>query len=138
MTTRPIDYIFYLRNPGFGNSWKCGISSISNAWSRLGTYQNAFGPEYKENWKHIFIGESRQIKMLERKFKQRYSDKISGGDAGYSEWITDITEEELLGAVKFFRDECFIKFYDVPDELLPFTSDYVDELKEYVAGLQQS
>lgn len=124
-------YVFYLRNPGFGTSWKCGISGSAGLWSRLGTYQNAFGPDYKENWKHIWIGSEKQIRLLEEKYKERFADKIIGGDAGYSEWITKTNEEELLEAVRFFREEYFIKCLDVPDEFKPFTADKIAELKAW-------
>ena len=124
-----MNYIFYLRYPGFGSSWKCGISGINSAWSRLGSYQNAFGPEYKEQWKHIFVGDAKHIKLLESKFKERFADRILGDEAGYSEWITKTSEEELLSAVKFFRDEYCIKFVDVPEEFKPFDSSKIESLK---------
>lgn len=124
-------YVFYLRNPGFGTSWKCGISGSTGLWSRFGSYQNAFGPEYKEKWRHIWIGKENHIKLLEQKFKEHYTDQITGGDAGYSEWISGISEEELLKTVQFYRDEYFIKFVDVPDEFKPFTADLIPELKDW-------
>lgn len=103
----------------------------------MGTYQNAFGPEYQENWKHIWIGSEKQIRLLEEKYKDHFSDRIVGGDAGYSEWITNTSEEYLLDMVKFFREEYFIKFMDVPEHLKPFTSDKITALKEWAASVDQ-
>lgn len=127
--------IFYLRNPGFGSSWKVGISKKGAVWSRLGTYQNAFGPEYKENWKYIWIGSRKQIELLEEKMKEHFDDRIEGGDAGYSEWVKNTSEEELLEAVRFYREEFFIKVHDVPEELHTFTSDKIAALNVYAETL---
>jgi hypothetical protein len=129
-------YVFYLRYPGFGSSWKCGISSSSSIWSRIGSYQNAFGPEYKEQWNHIWVGTEKQIRFLESKFKERFEDKIIGGDAGFSEWITKTNEDELLEAVRYFREDYFIKFIDVPSEFKPLNKDLIAPLKEWALSIQ--
>ena len=129
-------YVFYLRHPGFGSSWKCGISSSSSIWTRIGSYQNAFGPEYKEHWKHIWVGTEKQIRLLESKFKERFEDKITGGDAGFSEWITNTNEEELLEAVRYFREDYFIKCVDVPAEFKPLDRDLIAPLKEWALSIE--
>jgi hypothetical protein len=121
-------YIFYLRNPLESDHWKCGISSLANATSRIGTYQNAFGPSITENWKYIWIGHRRQVTKLESEFKLRYDDNIENISAGHSEWISGVTEEALLESVNDFRDNWFIKVTDVPDEFKPFTIDKLEDL----------
>jgi hypothetical protein len=121
-------YIFYLRNPLESDHWKCGISSLRNAPSRIGTYQNAFGPSITENWKYIWLGTRRHVVKLESEFKVRYDDNIENINAGHSEWISNISEQQLLDSVEDFRDNWFIKVTDVPEEFKPFTIDKLDDV----------
>lgn len=123
--------LFYLRNPLDTPHWKGGVSQLKNAYSRMGTYQNAFGPAYKETWKHIWIGAPRQIDKLEELFHQYWDKQIEDIDAGNSEWVSNVTEQEVIDSVERIREEYFLKVNDVPDEFKPFTMDKIEALKTW-------
>ena len=123
--------LFYLRNPLNTPHWKGGGSKLQNAYSRLGTYQNAFGPEYKESWKHIWIGSEKQIDYLEEIFHQYWDSQIENIDVGNSEWVSNVSEDEVVSSVQMIREEYFIKVQDVPQEFKPFTIDKIEPLKKW-------
>jgi hypothetical protein len=123
--------LFYLRNPLNTPHWKGGVSKLQNAYSRMGTYQNAFGPEFQESWKHIWIGTEKQIDYLEELFHQHWDAQIENIDVGNSEWVSNVFEEEVVSSVEMIRKEYFIKVQDVPEEFKPFTIDKIELLKEW-------
>ena len=123
--------LFYLRNPLDTPHWKGGVSKLKNAYSRIGTYQNAFGPFYKEQWKHIWIGTEKQIDCLEEEFHKFWDNQIEDIDAGNSEWVSNVTEQEVLDSVEEIRNTFFINVEDVPDEFKPFTVEKIEDLKEW-------
>jgi hypothetical protein len=130
-----IDYMFYLREPGYGSSWKCGISAVSNVRNRLGNYQTAIGPERTAVFNHVFLGSEFNIRKLEEKFKLRFASKILSVSIGNSEWISYTTEQELLAAVKFYREDYLIKCEPLPSNMLPLTPDNMAEFHSTVTAL---
>lgn len=92
-----INYALYIkRSPLADNVYKIGIMAIKHIHSRLGTYQNAFGPTYQERFECVWIGPELDIRELERLLKIKYRNKIAGLTRGYTEWITDITYGSLV------------------------------------------
>jgi hypothetical protein len=92
-----IDYAFYIKKSPLGDrDFKIGITAIRHIASRLGSYQNAFGPTYQERFETIWIGPEEHIRELERLLKINYRNKIAGTSRGFTEWITDINYEDLV------------------------------------------
>lgn len=91
-----MDYAFYVKkSPLSDRDFKIGISGLENMESRLGTYQNAFGPSYKERFESVWIGPEQDIRELERLLKIKFRNKMAGSTRGFTEWVTDISFEEL-------------------------------------------
>ena len=91
-----ITYIFYIKGNPMGSSLKIGISAIKHADSRLGTYQNSFGPDYEDRFERVWVGPEADVRELERLLKIKYRNKIAGNKRGYTEWIKEITLEDLI------------------------------------------
>lgn len=128
------DYILYFKKcPGVTDPlhFKVGIAQLSTARSRLATYQNAVGPVYEESFIRVWIGDENQIRLAEKSFKRVFKEKIQSAEAGLSEWICDVTLQELLDFIVELREEHFLKFYDAPLEFLPLTMPLCEDLQEW-------
>lgn len=128
------DYILYLKKcPGVDDPrhYKVGIAQLSTARSRLATYQNAVGPVYEESFIRVWVGDENQIKLAEKSFKRVFREKIQSAEAGLSEWICDISLQELLDFIVELREEHFLKFVDSPVEFLPLTMPLCEDLQTW-------
>ena len=85
-----IDYVFYIKGNPLGPSLKIGISALRHLSSRLGTYQNSFGPDYEDRFEQVWVGAEAEVRELERLLKIKYRRQIAGNKRGYTEWIRDI------------------------------------------------
>lgn len=135
------DYILYFKKcPGVVNPrhFKVGIAAVASARTRLATYQNAVGPVWEESFIQVWIGDENQIRLAEKKFKQVFKEKISSSEAGLSEWICDVTVDELLAFIEELRNEYFIKFHDVPKEFKPLTMPLCEELAEWYEEFKEN
>lgn len=127
-------YILYFKKcPGVvePRHFKIGIAQLSTARSRLATYQNAVGPVYEESFMRVWVGDENQIRLAEKAFKRIFKDKIQSAEAGLSEWICDITLEELLDFIRELREEYYLKFIDAPEEFLPLTMPLCEDLANW-------
>jgi len=91
-----IDYLFYIKANPMGSSLKIGISAIANLNSRVGTYQNSFGPDYEERLEIVWVGPEEDIRELERLLKIKYRANIAGTKRGLTEWIKNIKFDTLV------------------------------------------
>ena len=91
-----INYIFYIKGNPLGPSLKIGISAIKHVDSRLGTYQNSFGPDYEDRFESVWVGPEADIRELERLLKIKYRNKIAGNKRGYTEWIQGVSFNDLV------------------------------------------
>jgi len=128
------DYILYFKKcPGVTDPqhFKVGIAQLTTARSRLATYQNAVGPVYEESFIRVWVGDENQIRLAEKSFKRIFKEKIQSAEAGLSEWICNVTLQELLDFIVELREEHFLKFHDVPREFLPLTMPLCEDLQEW-------
>jgi hypothetical protein len=128
------DYGLYIKIcPGVTDPkhFKIGIFHLPAARARLATYQNAVGPVWEEKFLRVWLGDENQIRLAEKAFKRNFKEKISSVEAGLSEWISEVTLEELLAYINELREEHFIKFIDAPDKFLPLTMTLCEDLTEW-------
>jgi hypothetical protein len=128
------DYILYFKKcPGVQDPrhFKVGIAQIVTSRSRLATYQNAVGPVWEESFLRVWVGDENQIRLAEKRFKQEFKDKIQSAEAGLSEWICEITLDEMLAYITELREDHFLKFIDAPEQLLPLTMPLCEHLIEW-------
>jgi len=95
-----ITYLFYIKANPMGPSLKIGISAIKHVESRIGTYQNSFGPDYEERFERVWVGPEADVRELERLLKIKHRDKIKSTRRGRSEWIQGMTLDELAGDIE--------------------------------------
>jgi hypothetical protein len=79
----------------------------------------------------VWLGDELHVRRAEKQFKSTYKDKIQSAEAGLSEWICDISLEELVAFAEELRTDYFIKFIDVPVEFEPLTMPMCEELAEW-------
>ena len=91
-----INYAFYIKGNPMGPSLKIGISAIKHFGSRLGTYQNSFGPDYEDKFERVWVGPEADVRELERLLKIKYRNMIAGNKRGYTEWIQGINLDALI------------------------------------------
>ncbi len=131
------DYLLYFKTcPGVTDPkhFKVGIAQLATSRSRLATYQNAVGPVWEESFLRVWVGDENQIRIAEKQFKRKYKEKIQSAEAGLSEWICDITLEELLEFIEELRNEHYLKFIDAPEEFLPLTMPLCEDLAEWYSN----
>ncbi len=127
-------YILYFKKcPGVVDPrhFKVGIAQLSTARTRLASYQNAVGPVWEESFLRVWVGAENQIRLAEKSFKRNFKDKIQSAEAGLSEWICDISLEEMLEYIIELREEHFLKFVDAPEQFLPLTMPMCEDLEEW-------
>ena len=95
-----INYLFYIKTNPMGSSLKIGISAIKNLNSRVGSYQNSFGPDYEERLEIVWVGPEADVRELERLLKIKYRAKIAGNKRGLTEWIKGVPFEELVNDIE--------------------------------------
>lgn len=130
-----MDYILYIKTcPGVKDpqDFKVGIAALELARKRLSVYQNAVGPVYEEKFIRVFVGTKDQIKFAEKMFMREFKDRIGSKEGGFSEWISNVTLEELLAFVEELRTDYFSKIVNVPEELEPLTMPMCEDLEEWV------
>jgi len=130
-----MDYILYIKTcPGVKDprDFKVGIAALELARKRLSVYQNAVGPVYEEKFIRVFVGTKDQIKFAEKMFMREFKDRIGSKEGGFSEWISNVTLEELLAFVEELRTDYFSKIVNVPEELEPLTMPMCEDLVEWV------
>jgi hypothetical protein len=91
-----INYVFYIKANPMGSSLKIGISAMKHLGSRLGTYQNSFGPDYEDRFEAIWVGPEQDVRELERLLKIKYRAKIAGSKRGLTEWIKGVPFDNLV------------------------------------------
>jgi len=129
-----MDYILYIKTcPGVKDpqDFKVGIAALELARKRLSVYQNAMGPVYEEKFIRVFVGTKDQIKFAEKMFMREFKDRIGSKEGGFSEWISNVTLEELLAFVEELRTDYFSKIVNVPEELEPLTMPMCEDLVEW-------
>jgi hypothetical protein len=127
-------YILYFKKcPGVTDPrhFKVGIAQLSTSRSRLASYQNAVGPVWEESFLRVWIGDENQIRLAEKSFKRHFKDKIQSAEAGLSEWICEISLQEMLKYITELREEHFLKFIDAPADFLPLTMPLCEGLAEW-------
>jgi hypothetical protein len=133
------DYILYFKKcPGVDEPrhFKVGIAQLTTARTRLASYQNAVGPVWEESFMRVWVGHENQIRLAEKSFKRNFKDNIQSAEAGLSEWICDVTLEQMLAYIEELREEHFLKFVDAPQELLPLTMPLCEDLVDWYNALQ--
>lgn len=134
------NYILYFKTcPGVQTPrhFKVGIAQLATARSRLATYQNAVGPVWEESFLKVWVGDENQIRLAEKEFKKVFKEKIQSAEAGLSEWICDVSVEELLNFITELREEYFLKFVDAPSEYLPLTMPLCEDLEEWYEDFKE-
>ena len=130
-----MDYVLYIKTcPGVKDpqDFKVGIAALELARKRLSVYQNAMGPVYEEKFIRVFVGTKDQIKFAEKMFMREFKDRIRSKEGGFSEWISNVTLEELLAFVEELRTDYFSKIVNVLEELEPLTMPMCEDLIEWV------
>jgi hypothetical protein len=133
------DYLLYFKKcPGVTEvkHIKVGIAKLLAARTRLATYQSAVGPVWEESFLRVWLGDENHIRLAETQFKRHFKDRISSSEAGLSEWICDISIDELLAFVTELREEYFLKFVDCPEQFLPLTMPLCEDLAEWYNELE--
>ena len=127
-------FLYFKTCPGIADPkhFKVGITGVKTVRSRLASYQNAVGPVWQEKFIQLWVGYENHIRLAEKSFKREYKHKIDSAEAGLSEWICDITQDELLGFVTELQQEHFLKFMSVPDNFLPLTMALCKDLQDWI------
>jgi hypothetical protein len=79
----------------------------------------------------VWIGDEIHMRRAEREFKLIFKDKILSKEAGFSEWVCDVSLQELVDFTEELRTDYAIKFIDVPSKFEPLTMDLCKELAEW-------
>lgn len=96
-----IDYVFYIKGSPLGNTaYKIGISALKHIGSRLGTYQNTYGPTYEERFEQVWVGTEQEVRELERLLKIKFRHNMAGRTRGYTEWVKNLSYTELFAEVE--------------------------------------
>jgi hypothetical protein len=130
-------YGLYLRKcPGVKKprDFKIGIAALDKIRTRLAAYQQAVGPVYTEEFICLWLGEDIDVKEAEKKIKQQFKHNIASAEAGLSEWISDIDQQEILDFIEELKNDYFIKLEEAPTEFVPLTMNNCEDFLEWLEG----
>jgi len=89
-------YVF--KDPLGSTDVKIGITG--NPKVRLGTYQCAYSAKsHKACFDYVWVGPPKHIDLLERALKEKYKWDIASDRLGESEWISDLSIQDLIKVV---------------------------------------
>lgn len=124
--------LYLMAPPDGGVDVKIGITTLSKAESRLGTYQNALGPRLLCQWQRCWVGPGPEIERLERELKKHYRHDILNEGPGYTEWVSGRTWEEVVPTVGEMIEGHRFKVEAVPMEFMPLSSRNLDAYRSTV------
>ena len=131
--TGTITKLLYLMAPPDGGvDVKVGITTLSKAEVRLGTYQNALGPRFLCKWPRCWVGPGPEIERLERALKRHYKSHILYEGRGYTEWVCDLTWQDVWPVVDDTIAGHRFKVEAVPDQHLPLSQNNLDAYRDCV------
>lgn len=130
--------LFYaFKDPMGARDSKIGITAH---WEvRQGVYQNSYSRNsHVACFDLVYIGPGKAIDRLEGVLKKEFNWQIERDGRGASEWIANITPEEIENTVdEIIRDYRF-KITKVPKKFLPLTVDIKDQFNQYLEELSNS
>ena len=133
--TGTITKLLYLMAPPDGGvDVKVGITTLSKAEVRLGTYQNALGPRFLCQWQRCWVGPAAEIERLERELKKHYKLSILNEGRGYTEWVSDHRWQDLVPVVQAMIQGHRFKVDAVPEEHLPLSSRNLDQYRKAIGS----
>ena len=117
----PRQWLYIFQDPLGSNDVKIGITS--NPKIRLGSYQCAYSKKsHTACFDFVWEGPSDQIHKLESALKNKYHWDIASDRMGESEWISDISLDDLISAVN--EEILGWRFHIKPlDAVFPIISD---------------
>lgn len=122
MTERKLLYAFscpFSKYTGV-NAAKVGITSHYEV--RLGVYQNSYSQDnHIAGFDLVYYGPRGAIDKLERQIKQHYDWKIERDGRGGSEWISNITIDEISKDIDEIIDGHRFKIKKIESQFYPFT-----------------
>ena len=122
--------LYLMPPPDQGIDVKIGITTLSKAEVRLGTYQNALGPRYLCSWTRCWVGDGDEISRLERVLKQHYKKDILNEGRGYTEWVSGLSWQDVVPVVEDMIQGHRFKIDPVPDQFLPLNSHNLDSYRD--------
>ena len=124
--------LYLMAPPDGGIDVKIGITTLSKAEVRLGTYQNALGPRFLCQWQRCWVGPGPEIERLERVLKKHYKLDILNEGRGYTEWVSDKTWQDVVPVVEEMIAGHKFKVSVIPGQFLPLNSRNLDSYRTSV------
>jgi hypothetical protein len=117
-------WLYVFKDPLGSGDVKIGITG--NPKVRLSNYQNSYSARrHKACFDFVWEGKPKAIEKLESVLKEKYKWDIASDRMGESEWVTDLSIEDLIkvvsGEIKGWRFH--IK---VLDSVFPITNDDIE------------
>ena len=121
--------LYLMAPPDGGADVKIGITTLSKAEVRLGTYQNASGPRMLCQWQRCWVGPQGEIERLEHVLKKHFKNDILNEGRGYTEWVSGKTWQDVVPVVEDMIEGHRFKVDPVPAEHLPLSSRNLDSYR---------
>lgn len=127
--------LFYIfADPMGDKSCKIGISSKGDV--RLGTYQNSYSSRsHQAQFDCAWYGTSKVISKLELTAKSEFEWDIERDGRGHSEWVYDLSVQDIAKQVEDIIDGFHYKVWPVPKQFLPMTVEKYKEFREYLKNV---
>lgn len=117
------------------NAVKTGVTSHYEV--RLGVYQNSYSQDnHIAGFDLVYYGPSRAIDSLEKEIKKHLDWKIERDGRGGSEWIGNITINEVASHIDRLIEGNRFKIKKIESKLLPFTVHNGKEILNEVDNLE--
>ena len=117
-------WLYVFKDPLGSGDVKIGITG--NPKVRLSNYQNSYSAKsHKACFDFVWEGKPKAIEKLEKILKEKYKWDIASDRMGESEWVTDLSIEDLIevvsGEIKGWRFHI-----TVLQSVFPITNDNIE------------
>lgn len=128
--------IFYIFADPMGDM-ACKIGLTTKGDIRLGTYQNSVSARsHSACFDRAWYGTSKVISKLELTAKSEFDWEIERDGRGHSEWVYDMSVEDIEHKVNDIINGFHYKVWPVPKQFLPMTVEKYAQFKEHVKGVK--
>lgn len=109
------------------------VGKTGNPVARLGVYQNSYSRNsHIAEFNQVWFGNNNAVNFLETAIKNKHRWEIEADGRGFSEWVNNVSVEEITDSINTVITEGRFKVYKLPAQYLPLNINNLNDVLEYI------